>query len=91
LEEVGTGGSGFRYMYAAFLQESAQILKMEKLSVLSEEMTIVAHRWRDFTYHAAIQLKSDEIKKDIFYTLSEIIMDCMEKEKNIHRKLSKIF
>ena len=26
LEEIGTGGAGFRFIYAAFLQESAGIL-----------------------------------------------------------------
>ena len=27
LEEIGTGGAGFRFIYAAFLQESAKILE----------------------------------------------------------------
>jgi len=28
-EEIGTGGAGFRFMYAAFLQEAAEVLELE--------------------------------------------------------------
>ncbi|BDS13980.1 BtrH N-terminal domain-containing protein [Aureispira anguillae] len=38
-EEIGTGGGGFRFIYAAFLEQAAQQLQNERLSVLSEQIT----------------------------------------------------
>jgi len=36
LEEIGTGGAGFRYMYAAFLQQSAPITGITELNDFSK-------------------------------------------------------
>jgi hypothetical protein len=38
-EEIGTGGGGFRFIYAAFLEQAAEILQDERLSRLSEQVT----------------------------------------------------
>jgi len=51
-EEIGTGGGGFRFIYAAFLQEASVILKNEKLKELSFEMTQIGDLWRDFALNA---------------------------------------
>jgi hypothetical protein len=47
-EEIGTGGAGFRYMYAAFLNESAKKLNNPILLEASLMMEAVADSWRDF-------------------------------------------
>ncbi|WP_310992944.1 BtrH N-terminal domain-containing protein [Aequorivita marina] len=52
-EEIGTGGGGFRYIYAAFLQESSKLLGNEKLNELSKEMTQIGDLWRDFAVEAS--------------------------------------
>lgn len=52
-EEIGTGGGGFRYIYAAFLQEASDILQNEKLIELSKEMTSIGDAWRDFALDAS--------------------------------------
>ena len=52
-EEIGTGGGGFRYIFAAFLQESSQILNNKELNVLSKEMTEIGDLWRDFALNAS--------------------------------------
>ena len=52
-EEIGTGGAGFRYLYAAFLQEAAAILGNDRLTELSLELTAIGDGWRDFALHAA--------------------------------------
>lgn len=52
-EEIGTGGGGFRYIYAAFLQESGKLLNNEKLVELSKEMTEIGDLWRDFALEAS--------------------------------------
>ena len=61
-EEIGTGGGGFRFIYAAFLQESAVILENEKLKELSQEMTIIGDLWRDFAVNASRVYKNRSIK-----------------------------
>ena len=38
-EEIGTGGAGFRYMYASFLQESADLMQSKTLHKISCNMT----------------------------------------------------
>lgn len=45
-EEVGTGGAGFRFMYAAFLQEAGELLGHEPFLQASEMMTEAGDLWR---------------------------------------------
>ncbi|MGB3152229.1 MAG: BtrH N-terminal domain-containing protein [Maribacter sp.] len=52
-EEIGTGGGGFRYIYAAFLQEASQELQNDKLMELSKEMTSIGDAWRNFALDAS--------------------------------------
>ena len=47
-EEIGTGGAGFRFIYAAFLQESAGLICSPTLQTYSEELTQIGDEWRDF-------------------------------------------
>lgn len=47
-EEIGTGGAGFRYMYAAFLQESAEILSNTQLEEWAQRFIAVGDEWREF-------------------------------------------
>ncbi|MDR3269663.1 MAG: BtrH N-terminal domain-containing protein [Tannerella sp.] len=57
LEEIGTGGAGFRYMYAAFLQEASDLLNRPEYREFSTEMTRIGDLWRDFAYEAARRFK----------------------------------
>ena len=47
-EEIGTGGAGFRFIYASFLKETAQALNNELLSEAAELMTDAGDQWRMF-------------------------------------------
>lgn len=38
-EEIGTGGGGFRFIYAAFLEKAAELLQDDRLMGISEKMT----------------------------------------------------
>ena len=38
-EEIGTGGGGFRFIYAAFLEKAAELLQDDRLMGMSEKMT----------------------------------------------------
>jgi hypothetical protein len=45
-EEIGTGGGGFRFLFAAFLEEAGVILKNDQLLEISEEFTKAGDLWR---------------------------------------------
>jgi len=90
LEEVGTGGSGFRYMYAAFLQESASVMEKDLFLETSAGMTLAGDTWREFTYHAAVICKTKQPPQDMFDAASDILLRCSEAEENVFRKLSKL-
>ena len=52
-EEIGTGGGGFRFMYAAFLQEAGEKLQAPLLLKASVAMTAAGDAWRQFALVAA--------------------------------------
>lgn len=51
-EEIGTGGAGFRYIYAGFLGEAGELLKNDVLIEASKEMENIADHWRIFATKA---------------------------------------
>ncbi len=57
-EEIGTGGGGFRFMYAAFLQEAGQLLGSALLGEVSQRMTETGDTWRRFALACAKACKS---------------------------------
>ncbi|MCP8900145.1 BtrH N-terminal domain-containing protein [Gilvimarinus xylanilyticus] len=58
-EEIGTGGAGFRFVYASFLQEAAQMLNDNALAEASQAMTDVGDLWREFAVAVVKECKSD--------------------------------
>lgn len=89
-EEIGTGGAGFRFIFAAFLQEAAQKISMPVLSEMSREMTETGNRWRDFAFQAGRVCKGREASPDSYNQLAEILFECADREEAIFRKLMKI-
>ena len=57
LEEIGTGGAGFRFMYGAFLQEAADITGINELNDYCRRITEIGDLWRDFAYKASRIIK----------------------------------
>lgn len=47
-EEIGTGGAGFRFIYASFLQEASQHLNKPELRNIAKELTDAGDEWRRF-------------------------------------------
>jgi hypothetical protein len=88
-EEIGTGGGGFRFLFAAFLQEAGKILDQDELQGLSKRMTQAGDRWRDFAVNASRICKGRLDAQDTSTLLSEILSDCAELETSIYRDLSK--
>jgi hypothetical protein len=52
-EEIGTGGAGFRFIYASFLQEAAAVAQEVRWATSADAMTQVGDRWREFALAAA--------------------------------------
>ena len=59
-EEIGTGGAGFRFIYAAFLQEAAQLAERPVLAQFSERLTAIGDGWRVMALKAARMIKGRE-------------------------------
>jgi len=89
-EEIGTGGAGFRFIYAAFLQEAAGILSDERFSEHSQEMTGIGDRWREFAVRAARNCKVRAGEADSFPAMAEILRDCASREEQLYRELAEL-
>lgn len=88
-EEIGTGGGGFRYIYAAFLQEAGKILGNEKLSELSKEMTEIGDLWRDFALEASRIYKNRSAITDNYNKVADQLDTIADLEKVFFKKLRK--
>jgi len=86
-EEIGTGGAGFRFMYAAFLQETAELFNSGEIAGLSQEMTAAGDLWREFAAVAARIIKKRGQSEDTFARVYEMLMDCASREETLFRKL----
>ncbi|MCF1190189.1 BtrH N-terminal domain-containing protein [Mangrovimonas sp. AS39] len=88
-EEIGTGGGGFRYIFAAFLQESSKILGNQKLSELSKEMTSIGDAWRDFALEASRIYKNRSPKTDAYNQVADMLDVIADREEQFFKKLRK--
>jgi hypothetical protein len=86
-EEIGTGGAGFRYLYAAFLQEASELLNREEMRDYSNQLTTIGDEWRNFAYNAARIMKMrDQVVS--YKQLSEQLRSIGEREKVFFKNLS---
>lgn len=88
-EEIGTGGGGFRFIYGAFLQEAAVVLKNEQLNELSSEITAIGDKWRDFAINASRVFKNRSNQTDVYTSLSDELMSIADLEEAFFKKLKK--
>ena len=56
-EEIGTGGGGFRFLYAAFLQEAAESGNVPQLAEFSARLLDIGDEWRALALAAARMVK----------------------------------
>ena len=90
-EEIGTGGGGFRYIYAAFLQEAGKLLTNSQLLELSNEMTLIGDQWRDFAVEASriYKSRSNTVAVDQYDHVATLLEDIANKEEVFFKKLKK--
>ena len=63
-EEIGTGGAGFRFLFASFLQEAAAQLNKPGLAESAVLLTEAGDQWRQFGLSAAKMCK-DRLPMDL--------------------------
>ena len=90
LEDTGTGGAGFRYMYAAFLQEAADLFGSAELAGLSEEMTAIGHDWREFSVVATRIIKQRNKSEETFAKAGGLMLNCANREEIFFKRLQKV-
>ncbi|MGV3461398.1 MAG: BtrH N-terminal domain-containing protein [Flavobacterium sp.] len=88
-EEIGTGGGGFRFIYAAFLQEASVIMDNPELKKLSLEMTEIGDAWRDFAVEASRVYKNRSSKQDVYNHLATSLEAIANREEQFFKKLRK--
>ncbi|MBU4262460.1 MAG: BtrH N-terminal domain-containing protein [Proteobacteria bacterium] len=86
-EEIGTGGGGFRFMYAAFLQESAEIMQESLLRDCSASLTTAGDTWREFAAMAARVCKGRARPDDTYSAMAGCIDRCADLEKKVFTEL----
>jgi hypothetical protein len=86
-EEIGTGGGGFRFMYAAFLQEAAAILGKNQLLSISQAMTDTGDQWRKVAVIGARICKGRATQADTYAQMATVLRDCAQREQTIYKEL----
>jgi len=86
-EEIGTGGAGFRFMYAAFLQEAARVLDNPALQAFSVRMTAVGDQWRLFAASGARNCKGRARPEDGYPQMAARLRTCADQEEALFREM----
>jgi hypothetical protein len=88
-EEIGTGGGGFRFMYAAFLQEAGDLLGIVPLEEASQMMTEAGNMWRQFALACAKACKSKTADLDVGEIVRRL-QKCAAQEKLVYSALKSL-
>ncbi|HEY3450957.1 MAG TPA: BtrH N-terminal domain-containing protein [Myxococcales bacterium] len=86
-ELVGTGGGGFRYLYAAFLKEAGERTNNPRLTEQYKPMLEIGDQWREFASAAARLRKHREKPGETIATLPTMLRDIAAREKSIYGEL----
>jgi hypothetical protein len=87
-EEIGTGGAGFRFLYAAFLKESAERLDRKDLADAATALTDVGDEWRRFALEATKMCRG-RMKMDMSL-IERRLNDVADREDRLWRSLAHI-
>lgn len=62
-EEIGTGGAGFRYLYAAFLERVGSLLNNADIQGFSQQLTEIGDSWRQFAAVCVSLCKTENLSQ----------------------------
>ncbi|MCG8700232.1 MAG: BtrH N-terminal domain-containing protein [Bacteroidales bacterium] len=88
-EEIGTGGAGFRFLYAAFLQEAAVKLQIPELNETANMMTATGDKWREFAVEAG-RICKDRSKTNSYDDLADRLIDIAGSERKVYENMDLI-
>lgn len=86
-EEIGTGGAGFRFIYASFLQESGTLLGNSHLKNCSKMMTDVGDMWREFALLAITTIRPRKKGRLDFAPLHDKLNTVADAEAALYQEL----
>jgi len=89
-EVVGSGGAGFRFMFAAFLAEAAAVLAAPDLAQASRDMTALGDQWREFALITSRFIKNRSQAGDNCQTVVDRLNDLADREETAYRRLREI-
>jgi hypothetical protein len=87
-EEIGTGGAGFRFLYAAFLQEASEKLANDALNITSLQMTKIGDKWREFAVMASRICKGRQTS-ETYDLLADFLLEISNDEKQVYLAIEK--
>ncbi len=86
-EEIGTGGAGFRYVYASYLQEASKLLNSTPLAEASQMMTATGDEWREFALAAVQATRAKKGQPVDFEALAQKLESVAQSEAEVYKKL----
>ncbi|MFC1732892.1 BtrH N-terminal domain-containing protein [candidate division KSB1 bacterium] len=89
-EEIGTGGGGFRFIYAAFIEQASEYLSDDKLLKISDDFTKAGDLWRNSAAQMAGIYKNRLTEQKDFNVVADMLLEISETEKAAFNKLSKL-
>lgn len=89
-EEIGTGGGGFRFIYAAFLQQAHDFWQNDDLLKIAEDFSAAGDKWRDAAVQCAGIYKGRITEQSDFDVVRDMLFEVAEIEKTAFKKLEKI-
>lgn len=89
-EEIGTGGGGFRFLYAAFLEEASGIMSNDALLKVSEKITQSGDLWRNSAVQMAGIYKGRLSAQSDYDVCADMLNEISALEKEAFTELSKI-
>ncbi|WP_420478903.1 BtrH N-terminal domain-containing protein [Brevundimonas sp. FT23028] len=84
-EEIGTGGAGFRFIYASFLQEASRLLDRPDWAEAARDLTAAGDEWRRFALRASKMCRG-RAQMDV-QELDAILNDIADRELAVWKRL----
>jgi len=89
-EEIGTGGGGFRFIYAAFLQKAAEYFQNVNIADASIEFTNAGDAWRSSAISMAAVYRGTKTEQSHFNEINDMLNEIYIIEKKAFKNLSKL-
>jgi hypothetical protein len=87
-EEIGTGGGGFRFLYAAFLEKASQYMNSQELMEISEDFTKAGDMWRASAVQMGRIYKGRLNDQADYEVSADMLLEIAALEKKAFRKLN---